>query len=61
MENPLIVDTPQRWFGWKWNRCSAERKSYCATVSQEEITGIINLIVSEIMKSFLRLSVKQFT
>lgn len=60
MENPLIVDTPQRWFGWKWNCCSAERKS-SATVSQEEITGIINLIVSEIIKSFLPLSVKQFT
>lgn len=60
MGNPLIVDTPQRWFGWKWNRCSAERKS-SAAVSQEEITGIINLIVSEIMKYFLPLSVKQFT
>lgn len=61
MENPLIVDTPQRWwFGWKWNRCSAERKS-SATMSQEEITGIINLSVSEIMKSFPPLSVKQFT
>lgn len=60
MENPLIVDTPQSWFGWKWNSCSAERKS-SATVSQDEITGIINLIVSEIMKSFHPLSVKQFT
>lgn len=59
MENPLIVDTPQRWFGWKWNRCTVERKS-SAAVSQEEITGI-NLIVPEIMKSFLPLSIKQFT